>query len=81
MDGNVFKEMCKRCSGGEEEGEVRQHGTGDRFGIAHGGKKARGNIPELPNTTFMVVTCRVSNGNDDETSTMQLQASYKDVRH
>ena len=36
------------------------------------GKKARGNFPELPNTTFMVVIRRVPNGNNDQTSSMQL---------
>jgi hypothetical protein len=45
------------------------------------GKKARGNVPELPNTTFMVVIRRVANGNNDPTSSMQFQASYTDVRH
>jgi len=45
------------------------------------GKKARGNLPELPNTTFMVVIRRVPNGDNDQTSSMQLQASYTDVRH
>jgi hypothetical protein len=43
------------------------------------GKKVRGNLPALPNTTLMVVIHRVSNGNSDETSSMQLQASYPDV--
>jgi hypothetical protein len=51
-------------------------GLGERAG-----KKARGNLPGLPNTTFMVVIRRVSNSNNDETSSMQLQASYPDVRH
>jgi hypothetical protein len=45
------------------------------------GKKARGNVPELPNSTFMVVIRRVPNGNNDPTSSMQFQASYTDVRH
>jgi len=45
------------------------------------GKKARGNVPELPNTTFMVVIRRVPNCNNDPTSSLQLQASYTDVRH
>ena len=43
--------------------------------------KARSNLPELPNTTFMVVICRVSNGNDIVLSPNQLQAAYTDVRH
>jgi hypothetical protein len=45
------------------------------------GNKARGNLLELPNTTFMVVIRRVPNGDNDQTSSMQLQASYTDVRH
>jgi hypothetical protein len=45
------------------------------------GKKARGNVPELPNSTFMDVIRRVPNGNYDPTSSMQFQASYTDVRH
>ena len=40
-----------------------------------------GNVPVLPNTTFMVVIHRVPNGNNDPTSSMQLQASYTDVKH
>jgi len=47
----------------------------------HAGKTARGNLPELPNTTFMVVIRRVPNGNKDQTCSMELQASYTDVRH
>jgi hypothetical protein len=45
------------------------------------GKKARGCLAELPNTTCMVVSRRVSNNNNVETSSMQLQASNPDVRH
>jgi len=33
-------------------------------------KKARGNLPELPNTTFMVVIRQVPNGNNDQISRM-----------
>jgi len=47
----------------------------------HAGNNVTGNLPELPNTPFMVVIRRVSNGNNDQTSSMQLQASYPDVRH
>ena len=49
---------------------------GDRVG-----KKARGYLPELLNTTFMVVILRMPNGKNDQTSSMKLQASYTDVRH
>jgi hypothetical protein len=45
------------------------------------GKKARGNVPQLPHTTFIVVIRRVLNGNNDPTCSMQFQASYTDVRH
>ena len=45
------------------------------------GKKARSNIPEMPNTIFMVVICQVPNGNNDQTSSRQLWALYTDVRH
>jgi len=45
------------------------------------GKKARGKVPVLPNTTFMVVIRRVPNGNNDPTSSMQLQPSYTDVKY
>jgi len=43
--------------------------------------KVRSNLPELPNTTFMVVICCVSNGKDTILASKQLQASYTDVRH
>jgi len=44
------------------------------------GKKVRGNIPELSNTSFMVMIRCVQNGNNDQSSSMQLRASYTDVR-
>jgi len=44
-------------------------------------KNVRGTVPVLPNTTFMVVIRQVPNGNNDPTSSMQLQASYTDVKH
>jgi hypothetical protein len=44
------------------------------------GKKATGNLRALPNTTFVVVICQVLNGNNDQTSSNQLQATYTDVR-
>ena len=50
------------------------------FGV-RAGKQARGNVPELPNTTFIVVLRRVLNGNNDQTSSKQFQASYTDLRH
>jgi len=33
--GDVFQEMCKRGSGGEEEGKASQQATGDGFGWVH----------------------------------------------
>jgi hypothetical protein len=45
------------------------------------GKKASGTVPELSNTTSMVVIRRVPNGNNDPTSSTQLHARYTDVRH
>jgi len=45
------------------------------------GKKVRGNVPEFPNTTFMVVICRVLNGINDHTSSNQLEAWNTDMRH
>jgi len=44
------------------------------------GKKAKANIPDLRNTTFMVVIRRVPNGNNNQTSSNQLQVLYTDVR-
>jgi len=45
------------------------------------GKQARGNLPELLNTTFTVVIRRVPNSDKDRTSSKQLQASYTVMRH
>jgi hypothetical protein len=47
----------------------------------HTGIKATGNLPELPNMTFMLGICWVPNGNNNQTSGMQPQAGYSDVRH
>jgi len=44
-------------------------------------KKVISNLPEGPNTTFLVVICRVSNGNKIILSPNQLQAVYTDARH
>jgi hypothetical protein len=40
-----------------------------------GGNRVNGNIPELLNTTSIVVIRRVPNSNNDPTSSMQFQAS------
>jgi hypothetical protein len=47
----------------------------------HASNKATSNYPELPNTMFIIVICRVANGNDIVLSPNQLQATYTDVRH
>jgi len=44
------------------------------------GNKVRSNLPNLPITTFIVVIHWWPNGNNDQTSSMQLQASYANVR-
>jgi len=44
-------------------------------------KQVRGNLPEFPNTTFMVVIHWVLNGNNIVLSPNKLQASYTDVTH
>jgi hypothetical protein len=44
-------------------------------------KQARSNLPELPNKTFMVVICQVSNGKDIVLSLNQLQGAYTYMRH
>ena len=45
------------------------------------GTQVRSNLPEVPNTTFTVMICWVSNGKDMVLAPKQLQASYTDVRH
>jgi hypothetical protein len=45
------------------------------------GKQLKRHVPEFPNTTFMVVICGVPNGSNDPTFSLQLEASFKDVRH
>jgi len=76
--------VLKKCS--SEVREARKKGRrgnsqpatdlGERMG-----NQARGNLPELPNTTFMVVIRRVPNGNNAQTLSNKLQACYTDVRH
>ena len=45
------------------------------------GKMVRSNLPELPNTMYMVIIHRVSNGKNTFLAPKQLQASYTDVMH
>jgi len=45
------------------------------------GKRAAGNVPEMRNTTFMVLIRRVPNGNNDKPFSEQLTTSCTAVRH
>jgi hypothetical protein len=45
------------------------------------GETAQNNLPNVANTTFLVVLHLILNGNNDHSSSMQLQPSYMDVRH
>ena len=76
--------FLKKCA--SEVREARQRGRrGNKQPATDLGKRvgriARGNVPELPNTTFIVVIGQVPNGNNDQTSSIQLHASYTDVGH
>jgi len=76
--------FLKKCA--SEVREARKKGRrGNKRPATHlgerVGQKARGNVPELPNSTFMVVIRRVPNGNNDPTFSMQFHALYTDVRH
>jgi hypothetical protein len=44
-------------------------------------KKAGGNLPEFPNTTFIVLILQVPNSNNDRTSSMKLKTFYTVVRY
>jgi hypothetical protein len=80
MGGDGFEEMCKPVSEARKKGRLANLRLATYLG-ERPGNKARGNLPELRNTTFMIVICHMPNGNNDRTSSMQLQASYTDVRH
>ena len=45
------------------------------------GEKATSTLTELPNRTFTVMICWVSNGKDVVSAPKQLQASYTDMTH
>jgi hypothetical protein len=47
----------------------------------HMGQKAKSNLPELPNRTFIIVIRQVLNGNNDQICSVQHHALYPDVRH
>jgi len=77
---DVIEEMWNCGSKGEEEGKAMQPATGTNLGECEG-TNTRGNCPEMPNTSFIIVIHRVPNGNNDLTSRNQVQALYKDLRH
>jgi len=69
--------------------EIRETRKKDRWGMKQlvmdlgerVSKTAKSNLPQLPNTTFMVVIRWVSNGKDKVLAPKQLLASYTDVKH
>jgi len=74
----------KKCASGVRQARKQRRRVNKQPGTdlgEHVGNKARGNVPELPNTTFRVVILRVPNGNNDQTSSIQLQCLHTDVRH
>jgi len=78
------KMFLKTCA--SEVWEVRKKGSqGNRRTTPDLGERAghnvRSNVPELGNTTFIVVMCWARNGNNDQPSSNQLQAFYTDMRH
>jgi len=75
--------VSKKCA--SDVWEVRKRRMeGNKWEVTHWrarmGTTARGNLPEVPYTTFMVVIYPVRNGNNDQISSIQLHASYRDVR-
>jgi len=80
MVGDVFDEIWKQNSRGEENGMSRQKQPVMDV-VEHAGTQARTNLQDLSNTMFMVVICWMCNGNDMVLSPNQLQASYTNVRH
>ena len=76
--------FLKKCASEDREARKRGRRGNKRPATDLGkrvGKIGRGNVPELPNTTFSVVISRVPNGNNDQTSSIQLHTTYMDVRH
>ena len=76
--------FLKKCA--SEIREARKKGRrGNKRPATDLGKRAsneaRSTLPELPNTTFMVVISWVSNGKAMVLAPKQLQASYTDVRN
>jgi hypothetical protein len=76
--------ILKKCSSEIHEArKKRRHGNvRPATDLAEpAGTKARSTLPELPNTTFMVMIHRVLNGKDMVQAPKQLQAMYNDVSH
>jgi hypothetical protein len=70
--------VLKKCASEVREARKKGRRGSERPATDLGeraGKKTRRNVPVLPNTTFMVVIRRVPNGNNDLTSSMQLENS------
>jgi len=82
--GQWVEMLLRKCA--MQTWETRKKGRpgNKRLGMDLGerpGKKARTNLPELPNTIFTVMINWVLNGKDMVLAHEQLQASYTDVRH
>ena len=79
-----MKTFLKKCASDVREARQKSRQGNKRLAMPLGecpGNNVRGNQPVLPETTCIIVICWVPNGNNDETSSNQLQASYTDVRH
>jgi hypothetical protein len=75
-----FEEVCKYGLEREEERKNKQPEPAMDIAVRDC-KNPRGTIPQLSNTTLMVVIHRVPNSNNDQTFSNYRQASYTDVRH
>jgi hypothetical protein len=76
--------FLKKCA--SEDREARKKGSQDNKRPVtdlreRACKEPRGNVPELRNTTFVVVIGRVLNSHNYPTSSMQFKASHPYVRH
>jgi len=75
-----FKKCASEIREAREKGRRANKGPATDLG-ERAGKMVRSNLPELPNTTFMVMIHWVLNGQDMFLALKQLQASYTNVRH
>jgi len=62
-----------------EEGQARKRLVTDIR--EHAGQHARGDVPEMLNTIFMVLILAVPNGNNHQTSNNQCRALCSDDRY